>query len=448
MKIIHTADWHLGNTIYEYDRSYEHKCFFNNLKSIIEKESVDALLVCGDIFHNYMPSNVAENIFGEFLVEFRKTFPKLQIVIIAGNHDGGLKIDTTGKYCSLDPRIHIIGTIPYKTDSDQIDYEKMTIPLFDQNDAICAYVLAIPYIRPSYLHGKDLFKDGLIGHGTLDCVSAIYSQAFDYIKEINKNSLPVIAMGHATVQGVSKSQDNYHLLEIGGEESIPSAIFDEAQYAALGHIHLHQNIGKSVHYCGSPIPINVGEADYKNGLQLLNIIDGQINYDFINLPRAVDMIRIPKGKGSVTLDEALAQVAELNYPQTESYKRPFVSFVLSLENSKIMHEDRITIKEKIDAALDKKVYRLGSIKIDTISSKSNVQENNNAESLDEIPVTEVFKRCYFQKHPDAKEIDPEVMNTFMEIFTICKQEKQVRELADAEALKLAELNNQVEEELE
>ena len=152
MKIIHTADWHLGNTIYEYDRSYEHKCFFNNLKSIIEKESVDALLVCGDIFHNYMPSNVAENIFGEFLVEFRKTFPKLQIVIIAGNHDGGLKIDTTGKYCSLDPRIHIIGTIPYKTDSDQIDYEKMTIPLFDQNDAICAYVLAIPYIRPSYLH--------------------------------------------------------------------------------------------------------------------------------------------------------------------------------------------------------------------------------------------------------------------------------------------------------
>ena len=87
MKIIHTADWHIGQNFYNYDRMEEHKYFFAQLNDIVKKEKPDALLISGDIYHTSIPSNSSTKLYTEALIDLHKSCPTMRIYVIAGNHD-------------------------------------------------------------------------------------------------------------------------------------------------------------------------------------------------------------------------------------------------------------------------------------------------------------------------------------------------------------------------
>ena len=75
MNIIHTADWHLGQTFFEYDRSHEHRIFLEWLSQQIERNSVELLLIAGDIFDSPNPSADSQRLFYDFLCSVTKWAP-------------------------------------------------------------------------------------------------------------------------------------------------------------------------------------------------------------------------------------------------------------------------------------------------------------------------------------------------------------------------------------
>ena len=96
MRIIHTADWHIGKEIRNFDRSFEYQNFFVFLRQTIKEKNADALIMSGDIFDVPMPSNDAEKLLGRFLSSVLKDNPNFEILMIAGNHDSSFHIENIG----------------------------------------------------------------------------------------------------------------------------------------------------------------------------------------------------------------------------------------------------------------------------------------------------------------------------------------------------------------
>ena len=89
MKLIHTADWHLGQTFHGQERHAEHRAFLAWLLDTLVASQADALLVAGDIFDVVNPSLAAQELLYDFIVDAHERLPSLDIVLIAGNHDSG-----------------------------------------------------------------------------------------------------------------------------------------------------------------------------------------------------------------------------------------------------------------------------------------------------------------------------------------------------------------------
>jgi DNA repair protein SbcD/Mre11 len=87
MRLLHTSDWHLGQTLHHFERGYEHQCFLDWLLDTIHAEQADALQIAGDVFDNANPSAASQKQFYRFLRQAKNRAPDLNVVIIAGNHD-------------------------------------------------------------------------------------------------------------------------------------------------------------------------------------------------------------------------------------------------------------------------------------------------------------------------------------------------------------------------
>ena len=93
MKILHTSDWHLGHTLYGFDRTEEQSGMLNQMEEIVKKHRPDVFLICGDVYHTSQPSNAVQTMFANALVRIHNANPEMAIVITAGNHDSATKHD-------------------------------------------------------------------------------------------------------------------------------------------------------------------------------------------------------------------------------------------------------------------------------------------------------------------------------------------------------------------
>ncbi len=89
MKLIHTSDWHLGHTLYSYNREDEFRDFICQLAHIVRNEHPDAILISGDIFDSALPTLSARRLWTDALLELKVACPGMTVVATAGNHDSG-----------------------------------------------------------------------------------------------------------------------------------------------------------------------------------------------------------------------------------------------------------------------------------------------------------------------------------------------------------------------
>ena len=218
MKVIHTADLHLGQVIYQnYERVDEHKHFFEQLTKWCKQEQPDALLVSGDVFDIQQPSATTKKAFNDYFVSLHQACPDMHIVIIAGNHDSASRIQADNSVWKLH-NTHLIGASPSIELLNSDDRTWMDNYVISHDNG---YIIALPF---------------MIGER-----QALIQSILDYVAEINTSQKPVIMMGHLAVTGMDATG---HDIEIGKIKTLDiEAIGKGYDYLALGHIHKPQTIG-------------------------------------------------------------------------------------------------------------------------------------------------------------------------------------------------------------
>jgi len=261
LKILHTSDWHLGRSLYGQKRYEEFKSFLDWLSAVIEAESIDALLIAGDVFDNGAPSNRAQELYYDFLLRASRTCCR-SIVLIAGNHDSPSFLDAPkGLLKALD--VHVVGLRTPAAEGE-------VIVLYGDGAKPRAVVCAVPYLRDRDVRivepGESIEeKDAKLVEGIREHyreVCSLARQRQSELSEKDRPKIPIIAMGHLFIRG-GKTISGGEIKELGSLTQVGGDIFPAyIDYAALGHLHIPQLVNEAEHmrYCGSPIPLGYGEA--------------------------------------------------------------------------------------------------------------------------------------------------------------------------------------------
>lgn len=391
LKILHTADWHLGQTFHEYERLDEHQAFLNWMTELVQREKVDVMLICGDIFDHANPNIRSTKMWYRFLRDVTSKNPELQIIIIAGNHDSATRLESPQPLLD-DTRIRIIGSVK-RDENGVIPMEQFIVPIYNSQKEIAAYCLAIPFLRlgdfPN-IEGESLsYSEG---------VTKMYQLAHDYAAENLQTDIPLIAMGHLHAQHAEISdEDKYEREIMGGVQNIPSSAFHpDIQYVALGHIHKAQKIGGQEHirYSGSPIPMSFSEINYKHQVLTFEIEDQKVQHiQSIEVPVHTELIRVPKKH--LPLEDALKELDLLPVKNSVYTPPPY------LEVRILLQQPEPSLKYRIEAALQSKHVRLARIDILRPKKEQDASETIVLKELHQLRPEDVFRRIYEQKFNNA-----------------------------------------------
>lgn len=383
MRFLHTSDWHLGQTLHNFERTHEHALFLDWLLDTIVAEDVDALLIAGDIFDNANPSASSQRQFYQFLQQAKSRAPHLNIVIIAGNHDSPGRLEAPAPLLeALD--ITVVGQVRWLPDRS-IDLDRLLVPLKRRDGSVGAWCLAVPFLRPG-----DVPRVDCEGDGYLEGIALLYRQAIDLARERRSPGQPIVALGHCHMAGGEVSTESERRIVIGGVEALSASVFDPSvAYVALGHLHKAQRVAREDHlrYSGSPLPMSFAETDYAHQVVRIDL-DAESVRDIteIRVPRAVELLRIPRRPAP--LAEVLATLQALDLSETEPNMQPY------LEVRVLLDAPEPGLRTQIEAAIENKPVRLA--KIETTSTRQTGDDSvaPSLDDLDHLQPEDVFNQLY------------------------------------------------------
>ena len=400
MRLLHTSDWHLGQTLHNFDRSYEHGCFLDWLVGTLVSEDIDVLLIAGDIFDNANPSAAAHRQLYRFLQQAKAKVPHLQVVVIAGNHDSPGRLEAPTPLLEAHGTV-VVGNVGRNSEGG-VDLERLLVPLRNRDGTVAAWCLAIPFLRPGDVPRVVIEDDTLAGDPYLHGTALLYRQAFALAQSRCTGSEAIIAMGHCHMVDGQASQDSERRIVIGGTEALPTSMFDPAvAYVALGHLHLAQRVGGHEHrrYCGSPLPLSFSEVGYQH--QVLRIeLDGPVAtaVTSLHVPRAVQLLRVPPKPAP--LEEVLASLEALDVPAAPPQMQPFVEVRVLLDGPEP------GLRSRVEAALAGKPVRLAKIEpTRRHTSSESAPEALTLDQLAQLQPDDIFRRLWAQRFGDEAPLD-------------------------------------------
>ncbi len=309
MKLIHTSDWHLGGRLHEQDRTHEHEQYLEWLINLLREERPDALVVCGDVFDTYTPSNSATQLYYSFLGETFGNKLCGAVVIIGGNHDSPTLLNspsTALKYLNT----HIIGQARENLEDETV--------VVKGNDGFPGLVIAaVPYMRDADLRNfastsdtetaNPANREAVLRYG----FKARYAAAADIARKAAPD-VPIVLLGHCTISSARVSDEKSERSRtIGGIDSFSGNSLPAADYIALGHLHIPQAVGGSetIRYSGSPIPMSFAEANDEKSVVIAEFDRGRnapVNIRTSTIPSFQKLVSI-----SGTPEEATSGIKEL-----------------------------------------------------------------------------------------------------------------------------------------
>jgi len=253
MKIIHTADWHLGRIFWGVHLTEDQSYVLDQLVSIIKDIKPDAVLISGDIYDRSVPPSEAVWLLDEVISEIVLGF-KIPMIIIAGNHDSSARLDFASRLLQ-EQRFHIFGSL---------DSRIKPIVIEDKYGPV--YIYPIPYAEPAIVREK------LEDDTPSDPASALKA-VIDGIKENKPEKTRSILMAHAFVVG-GKESESERPLSIGGNSSVEASLFDSFNFVALGHLHRPQNVdNERIIYPGSLMKYSFSEASHTKSVSFIEMYD-------------------------------------------------------------------------------------------------------------------------------------------------------------------------------
>ena len=268
MRVLHTADWHLGqHFLTGHERLTEQKAFLSWLLTTVQAEGVEALVLAGDVFDTTTPSHAAQELYYDFLVRMQGTGCR-DIVVVSGNHDSPTLLNASRQLLRA-LRIHVVASI--STDpADQL----ISLPAASGRPGLL--VAAVPFLRD-----RDL-RLAVAGETPDERQLRVRASIAEHYKALSEQEVvrrqrehdgPVLATGHLYAAGGEAREGAERDVHIGGLGVMAAEHFPAAfDYVALGHLHRPQVVGGQarIRYSGSPVPLSFTEADDKQQVLLLD----------------------------------------------------------------------------------------------------------------------------------------------------------------------------------
>jgi exonuclease SbcD len=302
LKILHTADWHLGVRLHKRELTNDFLRFFDFLIETIRNRNIDVLLVSGDIFDHANPSQDALQLYYDLLIKLHET--KCKVIITGGNHDSPAVLNMTRSFLRM-MDIHVVG----KAEEDS---QKQIIPIMNEDKQAVAIVCAVPYLRErdirlSEAGESDEEKKKKRKEGVKEYFFELVQKTEIY------GDIPVIMMAHLFASGADTKEQTRDIT-IGGLDAFSSGDFPaRCSYVALGHIHRPMIINNNDHvrYSGSPIALSFAEKEHSKQLVEIIVSDKKI--------AAINSIPIPEIRKLIKFRGTFSEVKSM----VENFINPF-----------------------------------------------------------------------------------------------------------------------------
>ncbi len=284
MKLLHTADWHLGKTLKGQNLLDDQEFILKEIFKIIDEEKPDAILIAGDVYDRGVPPAEAVNLFDETLNKLAEK--KIPTLIIAGNHDSTTRLNFGSKLFERQ-KIFI---------ASKLADEPAQVVLEDKFGEI--YFSLIPYFEPGEIRAKFFGEDS---------ERLTYNAANKFYVDLARKKIPAgkrsVAMAHVFLTGGEESESERKF--VGGAANVDAQIFNDYDYVALGHLHRPQK-----YYSGSPLKYSFDEANHKKSVTIVNIFDKEDDVVIKKIPLTPRRdVRVETG--------TLAELRKI--PRTEDY---------------------------------------------------------------------------------------------------------------------------------
>ena len=387
MKLIHTADWHLGNSMHDIDRLEETKQFLSWLKGRIEEFGAECLVVAGDIFDTTNPSVEARRQYFRFLASLLDTCCK-NIVLVGGNHDSGAMLDAPRDL--LDAlNIQMVGSLGDRPINELVKELK------DDSNNVIGISVAVPYVREQELRRFKIEGDDNFVQSTY---KGLYQAVYEAAEKLrNGRQIPMIATGHLYASNLEGRPENDNGSDakghgmrdiVGNLGTVPASSFPEGfDYVALGHIHYSTKVAGNpkIRYSGSPFILGFDEAERAHHILAIDLQKGvEPSVQKIETPQYYSFKRISGSIESIT-----AQLKQLR--KEPSIKPLMIEIVYDYTPGVNIHEALLPVLEKAPfEVVSWKVNRNNALGANSFSDET-------LESVDVLDDEEIFRRLLMSK---------------------------------------------------
>jgi exonuclease SbcD len=240
MRLLHTSDWHIGRSLHGTDLLAEQESVLSGLAAVVAAESVDVVLVAGDVYDRAVPSADATGVLDRVLM--RLVEAGAAVVLTPGNHDSARRLGF-GAGLMARSGVHV------RAATSLLDEPVL---LSDAHGDIALY--GLPYLEPEVARHE-------LGLAEARSHEAVLTAAMDRVRAdlFLRPGARSVVLAHAFVGGGMPS-DSERDICVGGVDLVPAAVFDGVDYVALGHLHRPQTLSDRVRYSGSPLAYSFGEA--------------------------------------------------------------------------------------------------------------------------------------------------------------------------------------------
>lgn len=382
MKFFHLSDLHIGKCLNGYSLKENQEEVFRQIVEAARQYRPDAILICGDVYDKSVPAAEAYTVFDHFLSELAGIEPSIPVLIIAGNHDSPERLNYASAFLE---RHHIyLSVLPPEREEEYLK----KIVLTDEYGPVNFYLL--PFLKPGYVRG-------LMAEERAGCT---YEEAVSFVlkrEKIDREERNVLLSHQFYISGEDRPQvcdSEQPSLTVGGLDEIDIRVLEDFDYAALGHLHGAQRVGReSVRYCGSPYKYSVSEERHEKAVTLVTLGEKGKEPEIQYLPlHGLQDVRRERG----TLEEILRR-------GPEETRHDFVSVTVTDER------ESFAMREQLEEVYD----HLLEFHMDNDRVRKTLEETG-----EEIPVLRPYEAfCQFYqavRHGAMSEEEEAVMKKIIE----------------------------------
>ncbi len=287
MRILHTSDWHLGRSFHREGLLGAQGVWADHLLEVVQREAVDLVVVSGDVYDRALPQVDAVALADETFA--RLAASRARVVVTSGNHDSAQRL-------GFGSRVMDAAGLHVRTSAASVG---TPVLLDDAHGPVAVY--GLPYLDPRLL--REPWGLGARSH------EAALSEAMRRVHaDLARRPAGTrsVVMAHAFVAGCAPS-DSERDISVGGVSMVSSSVFDDIDYAALGHLHGPHVLTDTIRYSGSPLAYSFSEAGQQKGSWLVDL-DGHgfAAAEFVPAPVPRGLAVLRGGLDDLLRDPALA----------------------------------------------------------------------------------------------------------------------------------------------